>query len=172
MHYSAVGLSQDLTVTHIFIHCHHAIGRMVSDRISFRCRMRERNQPRTDVLTYQVVEIVGNLSFYFNSSGHEKELAENKLPSGRKRTHDQHDSESSTSSNDCKGTLSISKLYNGNGTSSPATSAQIEQQILFKGFVQIIPSSPMAELSLIDANLDEYVSRLSLDGTLLFADHR
>ncbi|CAG2122670.1 unnamed protein product, partial [Medioppia subpectinata] len=30
----------------------------------------------------------------------------------------------------------------------------------------------MAELSIMDADLDEYVSRHSLDGTLLFADHR
>jgi hypothetical protein len=47
-----------------------------------------------------------------------------------------------------------------------------ENNILFKGFVQIIPTNPMAELSLMDANLDEYVSRHSLDATLLFADHR
>lgn len=44
--------------------------------------------------------------------------------------------------------------------------------VLFKGFVQVIPTNPMAELSLMDANLDEYVTRHSLDGTLLFADHR
>lgn len=45
-------------------------------------------------------------------------------------------------------------------------------RILFKGFVQVIKTNPMAELSLMDANLDEYVSRHTLDGTLLFADHR
>lgn len=50
--------------------------------------------------------------------------------------------------------------------------SKIEKSILFKGFIQIIPTNPMAELSLMDADLDEYVSRHSLDGTLLFADHR
>ena len=62
---------------------------------------------------------------------------------------------------------SITKPTKKNGSTDKS-----DNQFLFKGFVQIIPTSPMAELSLMDADLDEYVSRHALDGTLLFADHR
>lgn len=48
----------------------------------------------------------------------------------------------------------------------------LSKNLMFKGFVEIVPASPMSELSLMDANQEEYVSRISLDGTLLYADHR
>ena len=48
----------------------------------------------------------------------------------------------------------------------------LSRNVLFKGFVEIVPASPMSELSLMDANQEEYVSRIALDGTLLYADHR
>lgn len=48
----------------------------------------------------------------------------------------------------------------------------LSKNLLFKGFVKVLPPSPMSELSLLDANQEEYVSRISLDGTLLYADHR
>ena len=48
----------------------------------------------------------------------------------------------------------------------------LAKHLMFKGFVEIVPASPMTELSLMDANQEEYVSRISLDGTLLYADHR
>ena len=46
-----------------------------------------------------------------------------------------------------------------------------ENQLLFKGFVQGISTHPMAELSLMDADDSEYITRHSIDGTILFADH-
>jgi PAS domain-containing protein len=135
-------------------------GKMFSVRISFRCRMRERNQPRTEVITYQVVQIVGNLTYHFGGSN---ENVANSQHNSRKRTHEQRDA------GGCGKVVSTL----GNGMDSgQQPSLQLTQHLLFKGFVTIIPTSPMAELSLIDANLDEYVTRLSLDGTLLFADHR
>lgn len=161
---------------------------MVSERISFRCRMRERNQPRTEVITYQVVisatncihrrelkclswrvsqvQIVGNLTFFFGN------------PSA-----DEPKSQPSTTTVNTTTTISRKRAFDSSReltatelhqwakrkTTDPSL---LPQHIIFKGFVQIIPTSPMAELSLIDANLEEYVTRLSLDGTLLFADHR
>ena len=115
--------------------------------------MRERNQPRTEVVTYQVVQIVGELTFFFDGRGPSEEQQQ----TNRKRTHDEADG-------------SFDEINQND--KSVATASTLTQHILFKGFVQIIPTSPMAELSLIDANLDEYVTRISLDGTLLFADHR
>lgn len=122
-------------------------GEKVSSRIQFRCRMKERSQPRTEVVTYQVVLISGSLHV---ESGEESdpscETSVDKSNS-RKRPRDK--------------------------ALSPSTSSSISQPcVLFKGFVQVIPTSPSAELSLIDANQEEYVTRLSLDGTLLYADHR
>ena len=108
-------------------------GSHASDKISFQCRLREKNQPRSEVVTYQMVHVSGLIT---NSSQLNSTNTDNK--------------DTISSSNDDKH----------------------ESSILFKGFVQIIPTNPMAELSLMDADLDEYVSRHSLDGTLLFADHR
>lgn len=44
--------------------------------------------------------------------------------------------------------------------------------MIFLCFVEVIPTSPQNELKLCDASFDEYISRHSLDGTLLYADHR
>ena len=52
------------------------------------------------------------------------------------------------------------------------SNAFLSRNLLFKGFVQVIASSPTAELSLIDANQEEYVTRMTLDGVFLYADHR
>ena len=111
------------------------LGRTTSDNISFRCRLRERNQPRSEVVTYQMVNVTGHMTLVSNRSSL---LAE-----------------------------STSKCWNTNQQNDSSG-----MNVLFKGFVQIVATSPMAELSLMDANLDEYVSRHTLDGILLFADHR
>lgn len=115
--------------------CIPLLGRITSDNISFRCRLRERNQPRSEVVTYQMVNVTGHMTLVSNRTSL---LAESTSKSWN--TNQQNDS---------------------NG-----------MNVLFKGFVQIIATNPMAELSLMDANLDEYVSRHTLDGILLFADHR
>ncbi|CAG2107841.1 unnamed protein product [Medioppia subpectinata] len=103
-------------------------GSQTSDKISFQCRLREKNQPRSEVITYQMVQVSGHIT----------------------------NSDSSDDPKECTDIEGDDKL---------------ENKILFKGFIQIIPTNPMAELSIMDADLDEYVSRHSLDGTLLFADH-
>ncbi|KAF8771313.1 Aryl hydrocarbon receptor nuclear like protein [Argiope bruennichi] len=43
---------------------------------------------------------------------------------------------------------------------------------MFKAFVKIVDISPYNQLSLEDATADEYVTRHSLDGTIMYADHR
>lgn len=75
--------------------------RFTSERISFRCRMRERNQPRTEVITYQVVQVVGNLTFSFDGATasaeqevqaaqaeHQQQQQQSWPTLSRKRTHD------------------------------------------------------------------------------------
>ncbi|PRD27565.1 UNVERIFIED_CONTAM: Aryl hydrocarbon receptor nuclear translocator-like protein 2 [Trichonephila clavipes] len=43
---------------------------------------------------------------------------------------------------------------------------------MFKAFVKVVDMSPYNQLSLEEATADEYVTRHSLDGTIIFADHR
>ncbi|GFT36272.1 aryl hydrocarbon receptor nuclear translocator-like protein 1 [Nephila pilipes] len=43
---------------------------------------------------------------------------------------------------------------------------------MFKAFVRVVDISPYNQLSLEEATADEYVTRHSLDGTIIFADHR
>ncbi|CAG2165671.1 unnamed protein product, partial [Oppiella nova] len=107
-------------------------GSQTSDKISFQCRLREKNQPRSEVITYQMVQVSGHIT---NSAKESGDISDDCYP-------------------------------------SDPDEDKPENRILFKGFIQVIPTNPMAELSLMDADLDEYVSRHSLDGTLLFADHR
>lgn len=125
-------------------------GATISSRVQFRCRMKERSQPRTEVVTYQVVLISGSLHVEPSEECDDSDL-DNSSPRKRPR----------------ESSKALSPLP------SPASSSSISSQcLMFKGFVQVIPTSPSAELSLIDANQEEYVTRLSLDGTLLYADHR
>lgn len=249
-------------------------GNRESSRIQFRCRIKERSQPRTEVVTYQMVQIVG--SFQFPSSketeddsgsrlhlthliNNNNEAKDNDLPScsssasvSAMETDDTQGSSSfclplsppasassssliprprSDSASSGSSYLSTVSSYAAPASvfsrkrkleeestltsSSPAPSCSslesggmngqqrclslppspaltgilsnnnhdgkkqavvsatyVAKNLLFKGFVQVIPSSPMAELSLIDANQEEYVTRLSLDGVLLYADHR
>jgi PAS domain-containing protein len=269
-------------------------GKKESDRIQFRCRMKERSQPRTEVVTYQMVQIVGSFQFpdckdpssicnsTISSKSHDhhhdhvhKNLSltnnnndvknNNNLSSSTSSVMDiscnsnsldsisennEQQSSHGTSpfillpspaatslhrsdsmSSDCSSFSAVSSIYcsrafagkrkfeelsscpspgseagsssgyasgytNGkrspnltcvltssssNNSSDntslrqhhhPVSPAYVTKNLLFKGFVQVIPSSPMAELSLIDANQEEYVTRLSLDGVLLYADHR
>lgn len=246
-------------------------GKKESQRIQIRCRMKERSQPRTEVVTYQMVQIVGSFQFpnnedfssississsrlhyLVNNNNDVKNMNNNLISSSLSPTSidnsmdsvlDEGSSVSSfilspgpavihrsdSTSSGCSSTttssmysprFSVKRKFeeacpssetmsgiscgtngkrlatssslppspalsvnsNNNSTSEALAIVRQQQQIvtptyvaknlLFKGFVQVIPSSPMAELSLIDANQEEYVTRLSLDGVLLYADHR
>jgi hypothetical protein len=121
-------------------------GKLKSEHISFRCRMRERAQPRTEVVTYQIVKISGFFQI--------------ELPD--QENHHHHHS----LLQDVHQQQQQANAYNGCGFSSKFLS----KNLLFKGFAEIVPANPI--LSLMDANQEEYVCRISLDGTLLYADHR
>lgn len=216
----------------------------MSDKIQFRCRMRERSQPRTEVITYQVVQVMGALHYDVeaSSSGSSSSASctssspsssstqqftlspSSSLSTSPHSPYTNHMENMSSSSyhdeNSCistespvedassmvlkprhikkrafdefimspgsSSTSSSTSFYSDSGsgfhvpkrngkkfcpTLSPIPSSH-SQYLLFKGFVQVIPSNPLAELSLIESSKEEYVSRLSLDGTLLYADHR
>ncbi|XP_071042268.1 protein cycle isoform X1 [Parasteatoda tepidariorum] len=91
-------------------------------RCSFYCRMKEKNQPRSEVQTYQFVHIMGAMTPI------EEESASENSP--RK--------------------------------ASPT----------FKAFIRVVDADPYNQLSLEEAIADEYITRHSLDGTIIFADHR
>lgn len=118
--------------------------------------MKEKNQPRSDVTTYQMVQISGNMSFCLPEPA--KDKCTNKLALPMSSTKEKHVSIGSPESERSELVEKISQTD--------------LLSVIFKGIVKIILVNPLAELSLSDANLDEYVSRLTLDGTLLFADHR
>ncbi|XP_022672815.1 uncharacterized protein LOC111255285 isoform X3 [Varroa destructor] len=106
---------------------------LVCDDVSFFCRIREKTQPRSEVITYQAIYAIGRIAgparFEENSgmgSAHSTALAHNFSPA----------------------------------------------RFLLKTFVRILNASPYKELSLTDANRDEYVTRHKLDGTIIYADHR
>lgn len=167
-------------------------GATISSRVQFRCRMKERSQPRTEVVTYQVVLISGSLHVEPSEEcDNDSDLVDNSTPRKRPRESSNPFSPipskafsplpSNTLSPIPSNILSPipSKAFSPlpskafSPLPSPASSSSIPSQcLMFKGFVQVIPTSPSAELSLIDANQEEYVTRLSLDGTLLYADHR
>lgn len=100
-------------------------GKTNSERCSFYCRIRERCQPRSEVVTYQLIHIVGHMTL----------------------TADKNEE---TESNSVLGQMNC----------------------LFKAFVRVVHTRPCSELSLNDAVEDEYITRHSLDGTIIFSDHR
>ncbi|KAG8181426.1 hypothetical protein JTE90_018893 [Oedothorax gibbosus] len=91
-------------------------------RCSFRCRLREKGQPRSEVVTYQYVHVNGAIT-------------------------------------------SCEEENNGN---LPKTVVSC----MLKAFVKVVDISPYNQLSLEEATADEYITRHSLDGTIIFADHR
>ena len=168
---------------------------VVSDRIQFRCRMRERSQPRTEMVTYQMVSIAGvfeiclqNPSFPPSLKNEDENVPQNCNSTakseascyvGRKRKIDQVD-QANDSMDWHEGSSQGVVRYRKNRPSSHSpppiknrfSNAFLSRNLLFKGFVQVIASSPTTELSLIDANQEEYVTRMTLDGVFLYADHR
>ncbi|OQR68805.1 hypothetical protein BIW11_12665, partial [Tropilaelaps mercedesae] len=106
---------------------------LVCENVSFFCRIREKTQPRSQVITYQAIYVIGRIV-------------------GPARFTD----ESGTGPSHC---TALSQPF------SPS-------QFKLKAFVRILNASPYKELSLNDANRDEYVTRHKLDGTIIYADHR
>lgn len=60
------------------------------------------------------------------------------------------------------------------GSSSGVSSATpiSEMSIIFLSFIEMVPDSPTADMKLFDSSLDEYVSRHTLDGGLIYVDPR
>lgn len=62
---------------------------------------------------------------------------------------------------------------NGSSCAPLSTMTTNDMNIMFLCFVEITPQyDPTTELKLVYTNYDEYISRHSLDGTLIYADNR
>ncbi|RWS05932.1 aryl hydrocarbon receptor nuclear translocator-like protein, partial [Dinothrombium tinctorium] len=126
-------------VEHCFTQAKNQIvqeGLLKSTRISFNCRMKERNQPRCEIITYQYVNISGVMKLFPCKAQPRQELNDKRLVLSRKK-----------------------------GNFVPVI------RTLFCGAVQIIQQNPR-DFSLSEASDNEYRTRLTLDGTLVYADHR
>ncbi|RWS27897.1 Neuronal PAS domain-containing protein 2-like protein [Leptotrombidium deliense] len=98
--------------------------------------MKEKSQPRTEINTYQYVNVSGVVKMYPDKSKPIQKLCVKRYGNNRRK----------------ESTLSSLRT-------------------LFCGVVQIIKPNPR-DLSLLEANDNEYKTRLTLDGRLVDADHR
>ncbi|XP_074593093.1 uncharacterized protein LOC141848879 isoform X2 [Brevipalpus obovatus] len=132
----------------------------ISERLIYRCRMKERNQPRSETSIYQMVQISGFLAIrQEDRSIQSKRMrlirAKNGHTSAKIELLDTESSNNNNSNNDTK-----------------AIGPVDQQDIIFKGVIELCKTNPMSELNLMEANLDEYILRMTPDGVILYADHR
>lgn len=124
----------------------------ISDRLTYRCRIQERNQPRSEATTYQMVQISGYLGLRLDDrSSQMKKIRLIRAKNGH--------------------TSAKVEILEEGGNSGQAFFVS-PQDIIFKGVIELCKTNPLAELNLLEANLDEYILRMTLDGVILYADHR
>ncbi|XP_064082096.1 neuronal PAS domain-containing protein 2-like isoform X1 [Macrobrachium nipponense] len=120
-------------------------------RRSFFCRMMEKALSRNDPSRYEIIHIVGLL----------KPLPERSPVTGAsspsKFTVEETDSTYSDSDNDdMQSVCSTNKI----GTH------------MLVAFVRVVKDRPITEISLVESTQDEYITRHTMDGKILYSDHR
>ena len=142
------------------------IGRRFSKRFTCRFRMKQKQQHqlRKEEFTYRMVKMTG---FIVRLDELEVEFFEQSWQQEIK----------GYGGNGISVTSSVPQIFNlpqnrGACELLRGQSNSEYQNLIFKGFVQISPPSATNDLILADANKDEYMTRLHLDGTLIYADHR
>jgi PAS domain-containing protein len=143
-----------------------------SKRFVQRLRIKQKSQPRSEEAIYRIVEITGfiariNDEDVSNFNSELKYQLQKQQQTCRCQPNDSFTEYSSNNSN------SSSALTTSNARNLVSNQySETSPNFIFKAFIQVVPNSPMNDLTLADANCDEYVSRLSLDGRLIYADHR
>lgn len=131
------------------------VGYSQSKRFMRRIRMKQKSQPRSsDEAIYRIVEITG---FVVRLNKEDLPVFDSQL---------KHELQRQQQSYHCHRSEAYSMYANGSYHS------KIYPNLVFKAFVKVVPNLPTNDLTLADANCDEYVTRLSLDGTLIYSDHR
>nr|XP_027228744.1 aryl hydrocarbon receptor nuclear translocator-like protein 1 [Penaeus vannamei] len=127
-----------------------------TSRRSFFCRMMEKALSRNDPSRYEIVHIVGSIRMLLQSAGHDQ-VAETARDSCDKSLSDGEDRMGSDSDGD-------------DAHSAPAVS-KVGTHLLV-AFVRVVKDRPITELSLVESTQDEYITRHSMDGKILYTDHR
>lgn len=159
-------------------------GQRRSNELNFVCRLKEKNQSRNEV-TYRQMRVTGHITTDFtDDSVNQLDSISNDYPSNGIPNCSKSPNNNNSSSNNNKypSKPNVQGLYqddneiyqNGSLLSSSNSQrlANAANDIIFLGHVEEIRSNPETQLKLTDVGFDEYVSRHSLDGTLLHADHR
>ncbi|XP_068206755.1 circadian locomoter output cycles protein kaput-like isoform X2 [Palaemon carinicauda] len=123
-------------------------------RRSFFCRMMEKALSRNDPSRYEIIHIVGTL----------KLLAEN---CSNTVTHTVQKCNIVQTTDPLESPCSDSDEDDGKATDSN----RIETHILVS-FVRVVKDRPITELFLAESNQDEYITRHTMDGKILYTDHR
>lgn len=128
-----------------------------SSRRSFFCRMLEKVVSKSDPCHYEIIHVVGSLRPLPNPSPSTSTPA---LLAATATTLDLSDGEGKTScesdSEDSEGGLPEQK----SGTH------------MLVSFVRVVKDRPITELSLVESTKDEYITRHTMDGKILYTDHR
>ncbi|XP_068206762.1 uncharacterized protein [Palaemon carinicauda] len=121
-------------------------------RRSFFCRMMEKALSRNDPSRYEIIHIVGIL----------KPLPE-RCPSTT--------CSSSTSKFTPETTDSTCSDSDDDDAQSVCSTNKIGTHLLV-GFIRVVKDRPITEISLLESTQDEYITRHTMDGKILYSDHR
>ncbi|XP_037783697.1 circadian locomoter output cycles protein kaput-like [Penaeus monodon] len=127
-----------------------------TSRRSFFCRMMEKALSRNDPSRYEIVHIVGSIRMLLQPTGHDQ-AADPARDSCDKSLSDGEDRMGSDSDGD-------------DAQSAPAVN-KVGTHLLV-AFVRVVKDRPITELSLVESTQDEYITRHSMDGKILYTDHR
>ncbi|XP_042881819.1 circadian locomoter output cycles protein kaput-like [Penaeus japonicus] len=135
-----------------------------TSRRSFFCRMMEKALSRNEPSRYEIVHIVGSIRMLLQPGS--------SLP----RQSASHDQVVETIRDTCDKSLSDSEDRMGSDSdgddSQTAPAVNKVGTHLLVAFVRVVKDRPITELSLVESTQDEYITRHSMDGKILYTDHR
>lgn len=123
-------------------------------RRSFFCRMMEKTLSRNDPSRYEIIHIVGTMKPLLDNCS--STAMQNMSKTNQEQTIEPAESTCSDLDEDY---------------ARKPESNRIGTHILV-GFVRIVKDRPITELFLTESNHDEYITRHTMDGKILYTDHR
>ncbi|XP_063586279.1 basic helix-loop-helix ARNT-like protein 2 [Penaeus indicus] len=162
---------------------------------SFFCRMMEKALSRNDPSRYEIVHIVGSIRMLLQPSGHDQtaEPARDSCDKSLSETVDVtqrfnmliYAPENTLLETDVllhlNPAIFLALPSDGEdrmGSDSDGDDAQTAPAVnkvgthLLVAFVRVVKDRPITELSLVESTQDEYITRHSMDGKILYTDHR